>query len=163
MTSKLRGEKLLLQLLTGDPIEAMEAAKNIIGLRGVVAPELLLEIARNRVYKRWSRTGAVYALGFIRYKPSVTVLADILENPDEVLDLRCHAAESLGNLQYSQSISSLERILKSDEPKSLKRWCIYALSQIPSRHAAAVLKEIGQIEKKGIIAKEIRTILGWGR
>jgi HEAT repeat protein len=154
-TSSLYQTRLLMLLLTGDPIEAMEAAKKIIGRSATVAPVLLLEVAQNKKYKMWSRIGAVYALGFLGLKLSVPRLIRILEESGEPLTLRCHAAEALGNVQDPRAVATLERILMQKEPPSLKKWCIYALAQIGTSRAKMILTRIKEQKPKGLIAKEI--------
>jgi HEAT repeat protein len=158
-TSELRGTRLLMRLLTGDPVEAMEAAKQIIGRKGVLAPALLLEVAENRKYRRWSRVGAVYALGFLEFKPSVPSLIRILQDSRESLSLRCHAAEALGNTQDSRAIAVIDQVMTRDEPSSLKKWCIYALSQIGTSQARKILTRVREAKPKGTIAKEIKLAL----
>ena len=154
-TSDLHGTRLLMRLLTGDPVEAMEAAKNIIGGKNGPAPVLLLEVAQDEKYKKWSRIGAVYALGFLGFKPSVPGLIRILEESREPLSLRCHAAEALGNAQDSRAVATIEQVLMRDEPASLKKWCIYALSQIGTSQARTVLTRVKEAKPRGIVAKEI--------
>jgi HEAT repeat protein len=158
-TSSLHQTRLLMLLLTGDPVEAMEAAKKIIGRSGTVAPVLLLEVVQNEKYKTWSRIGAVYALGFLGYRPSVPHLIRILEESREPFTLRCHAAEALGNTQDPRAISAIERVLMRREPPSLKKWCIYALSQIGTSRAKPILTRIKESKPKGIVAKEINLAL----
>jgi hypothetical protein len=142
-------------LLTGDPVEAIEAAKKIIVRSGTLAPVLLLEVAQNEKYKMWSRIAAVYALGFLGVKLSVPRLIHILEESREPLTLRCHTAEALGNVQDPRAVAVLERVLMRKEPPSLKKWCIYALSQIGTSKAKMILTRIKEAKPKGIIAKEI--------
>ncbi len=153
--SDLRGTRLLMRLLTGDPVEAMEAAKKIIGGKDGLAPILLSEVAENRKYKPWSRIGAVYALGFLEFKPGTPGLIRILHESKESLALRCHAAEALGNAQAVGAVAAIELVLMRDEPPSLKKWCIYALSQIGTSQAKTVLTRLKEGKPSGIVAKEI--------
>ncbi len=153
--SELHKMRLLMRLLTGDPVESMEAAKDIVGRKGVLAPALLLEVAMNKKYRTWSRVGAVYAMGFLGFKSSVPGLIRILEESKEPLSLRCHAAEAIGNTQDSRAIEVLEQVLMREEPPSLKKWCIYALSQIGTSRAKVILTKIKEAKPKGMIAKEI--------
>jgi hypothetical protein len=164
-TSELRGTRLLMRLLTGDPIEAMEAAKEIIGGKGVLSPTLILEVAKSEKYRIWSRVGAVYALGFLGFRPSVPSLMRVLQNSREPLSLRCHAAEALGNMQDAKAIAVIEEVMARGEPGSLKKWCIYALSQIGTSRARKILTRAREAKPNGTIAKEIKLALergNWG-
>jgi len=60
----LKSARLLLRIVTGNPVEIMEAAKEIIRSGKSIAP-LLAEIAANRKCRKWSRIAATYAFGFI--------------------------------------------------------------------------------------------------
>ncbi len=42
-----------------------------------------------------------------------------------------------------------------DEPSSLKRWCVYALSEIGTPHAKTVLIRLKESNPKGVVAKEM--------
>jgi hypothetical protein len=65
------------------------------------------------------------------------------------------SGKALGNVQDPRAVAALERVLMQKEPPSLKKWCIYALSQIGTSRAKMILTRIKEEEPKGIIAKEV--------
>src|SRR5579864_3416742 len=93
--------RLLIRMLGDDPVEAMESAKMLI----MAAPKtraiaiLLSEIASSRMFDKWSRTAAIYALGHIGDRRTSSVLIKVLRDANESVRLKEHAAEALGNLK----------------------------------------------------------------
>lgn len=151
--------RILMRILTGDPVQAMESAKKVIGSRADIDPSLLREIATNKLYKKWSRIAAVYALGFLAHRASAPALIGILEDRDEHFELRGHAAEALGNMGDPRSLAVLDRILGRKERPSIKRWCVYALSQIRNPKARSILKKFEATKPTGVVAKELVSAL----
>ena len=155
--------RVLIRMLVGDPLEAMEAAKKAILLFENSNPVLLAEIAANKKYKKWSRIGAVYALGFLASKGGSRTLLSILSDRLEPPHLRSHAAEALGNLKEQRAVRQLTKILADKEPPSLKRWCVYALSEIGGKRANLVLKQLEAAKPRGAIGRELRLVGGKAR
>ena len=55
----------LLELMSGEPVRAMEGAKGLLALPShAVNASILVKVALDAGYRPWSRIGAVYALGF---------------------------------------------------------------------------------------------------
>ena len=154
---------LIMKLLAGDPTDAMEAAKGLIGIHDKVEPELLVQILQNRRYHLWSRIAASYALGFLHYLPKgvgTLALMGILENTNERVSLRSHAAEALGNLGAREATGTLERALfNKNESIRLQRWCIFALSELHSNQAMEVLRRFDQSRPKGVLRSELQMAL----
>src|SRR5665213_365456 len=98
-------------IMTGDPTEAIEAAKRIIEHDDVDVCTLA-DIAAKETCPKWSRIAATYALGFIDDKSkSAAALTRILANRNEDEEIRTHAAEALGHMEEPKAISVMERIL----------------------------------------------------
>jgi len=150
--------RVLLQMLVGDPVQAIESAKAIVGGRAKIYPAVLVDIARTDEFNKWSRIAAVYALGFLGHRQSVPVLVRILSDRQESLQVRSHAAEALGNIRDSRSIPVLERVLMGRDRGSIKRWCVYALSEINSPRALHVLKRLAATTPTGVVAKELKSV-----
>jgi|ERR1035437_60435 HEAT repeat protein len=159
-TSELNTIRLLLRMLTGDPIEAMESAKKLIGSKVHVQPVLLEQIASEKKYKKWSRIAAIYVLGFLNHKTSTAVLSSILRDRLDNPQIRAHAAEALGNLRDPRAFSVLHDILLGKDPTLVKRWCVYALSEIKGDRAYSMLKKLAATKPTGVMAKELRMALG---
>jgi len=151
--------RLVLRIVTGDPVDAMEAAKEIIRSRKPPSAAWLEEVAGDSSCREWSRIAAVYALGFLGNKPSASVLVRILQDEREHPKLRGHAAEALGNLRERRALSVLRKILMSDERSDLKKWCVYAASEIGGPGARTVLNQFGATRPTGILRKELKAAL----
>jgi hypothetical protein len=151
--------RILLGMLTGDPMLAMESAKEVIGSPTAVEPSLLGEIASNKLYKKWSRIAAVYALGFLEHKGSATTLIRILKNPHEDPNLRGHVAEALGNMRERKATVELGKILFGRGQLPLKKWCIYALAEIGGNQAGSILRQFQATRPTGVAAKELKSAL----
>jgi hypothetical protein len=116
----------------GDAVDAIEAAKRIIGSGNRIVPAPLMEIALDRKLGEWSRIAAVYALGYAR-DPSGEVaafLSKILKDRTETSKVRAHAAEAIGNLPAEDMEALLRQMSASTEPADVRRSCNYALSQL---------------------------------
>ncbi len=121
----------LLKLFLEDPRQKMEGAKKLIALSKGVDEVLLLRLATNRGYDDWTRTAAMYALGFVGGRQSVTKLITILDTPDESHQVKSHAAEALGNLRSKKAVQALERLLQDPGAAAdVKRSAVYALSEV---------------------------------
>ena len=151
--------RLLMRMLTGDPVEAMESAKEVIGLGTRVNPMLLKDIASNKIYKKWSRIAAVYALGFLAHKASTSALMRILQDQRENTQLRGHAAEALGNMREPRAVLALGKVLWADDHTSVKKWCVYALSEIGSDRAGSLLKQFEATNPVGVLRRELKSRL----
>jgi hypothetical protein len=64
--------------MRGDPVEAMEVAKQIIGKKVAVDPGSLEAILPVRKSRKWSRIAAIYSLGFLAEDSAVPALLQIL-------------------------------------------------------------------------------------
>ncbi|HJU18920.1 MAG TPA: hypothetical protein VJ770_20895 [Stellaceae bacterium] len=58
-------------LFHGDPVEAMEAAKRIIGGQLAVDTAGLTAILRDRKSRKWARIAAIYSLGFLGERSAI--------------------------------------------------------------------------------------------
>src|SRR6266581_1332568 len=88
-----------LRPLFGDPSDAMELAKKIIGGKLKVNHDILLYIGSVKDNPKWARIASIYALGFIGKDEFAPQLRAILSDPGEDTEVRGHAAEALGNIR----------------------------------------------------------------
>jgi len=151
--------RLALRMTTGSAIEAMEAAKTVIRSNDSQSVVLLIDIAVDRSHRKWSRIAAVYALGFLGHSAATVALLRILPDVREDLQLRAHVAEALGNMRETRSLPVLRSILMSDAPAPLKKWCIYAASEIGGPKAHAILKLFAKTHPAGMLKKELEAAL----
>jgi HEAT repeat protein len=117
----LESNQALEPLLRGAPVEAMEAAKQIIGEKLVVDPASLEAILSNRKSPKWSRIAAIYSLGFLGERLAVPALLKILSDHKEAIAVRAHAAEALGNIGAAEVVPALAEILKHESSPSLRK------------------------------------------
>jgi HEAT repeat protein len=127
-------------LLRGDPVEAMEIAKQIIGHKLVVDPQSLEAILLDKKSRKWTRIAAIYSLGFLGERLAIPALLSILSDRREPIGIRAHAAEALGNIGDAEAVPNLARVLKQEASPSLRQWCIYALEEIDTPEARAALR-----------------------
>jgi HEAT repeat protein len=151
-------EKALASIRAGEPREAIEAAKRLIGARVNVRNELT-EIARLKAYPRWARIAAIYCLGFLTGSRTSRALTSVLGDQTENYLVREHAAEALGNLRAKFAVPLLSSLIFSPERSVLKKSCIYALSQIANREARAALEKFADTKPTGVIDKELKSAL----
>ena len=154
----------LLDLLSGEPTRSMEAAKRLISLPyGAVDPALLVKVAGDERYHTWSRIAAVYSLGLLRTSEAVEhqrVLRTILSQSSEGARLRGHAAEALGNLRDEGSTDILKGCLMDDsESLSVRKWCLYALSEIGSSESREALLSFADTGPRGVLAEEMESMM----
>lgn len=126
-------------LLRGDPVEAMETAKQIIGRELVVDPAALETILENKDSQKWARIASIYSLGLLGERSAVPALIRILSNSHEPIAVRAHAAEALGNIGDPESVPALAEMLRDETSPSLRRSCAYALGEIDGSEARAAL------------------------
>lgn len=156
----LDSARLLLEIAGAGPVEAIEAAKRMIRSRpDRLAADLLVDIAGNTSYRPWSRIAAVYTLGLLDHEPSVRILVRILQDAKESVKLRTHAAEALGNLGKQRALPALHKILMSDENLVLRKWCIYAVSQIGGTAAPRILTQFARTRPRGALLNELNSAL----
>ena len=153
--------RLLLGIAGQGPEEVIESAKRMLRSgRDPVAASLLIDIAASALYRPWSRIAAVYALGLLDYEPSVRILIRILRDPSEKLELRAHAAEALGNLRRKRALPALHKILMSERQLELRKWCIYAISEIGGSAAHRILGRFARTRPRGKLLDELNSVMG---
>lgn len=146
-------------IVLGDPVEAMEAAKRLIVADAVEVGELG-RVAAEKSNKPGSRVAAIYALGFADDEATAgRVLADILNDPNENEECRAHAAEALGHIGGAGIVPLLENVLNRDDSLEVKRWCVYALSEIGGARARNLLKKLSTTNLTGELADELKNAL----
>jgi HEAT repeat protein len=146
-------------MLAGDPVEAMEAAKRLI-VAETMDPVGLSRIAADKKNKSGGRVAAIYALGFLDDAAVARpVLADILADPSDDEECRAHAAEALGHVGEPPIVPLMQKILHRDDSLEVKRWCVYALSEIGGAKARSALKKFAATNPRGKLAEELRLAL----
>jgi HEAT repeat protein len=127
-------------LLRGDPVEAMEAAKQIIGKRLAVDAASLEAILSDKKSRKWSRIAAIYSLGFLGERSAVPSLLKILSDDKEPVAVRAHAAEALGNIGDTAAVPAVAGILRHETSPSLRKSCAYSLEEINTPEARVALQ-----------------------
>lgn len=149
----------VMELLSGEQFRAIEAAKHLIADAVHVDPDLLAKVVLDKEYKPWSKTMSAYVLGFLPATAEThhqLVLREVLSNPALSVRLRDHAAEALGNMHDEDSVPLLaERLADKGESKSVRKSCIYALSQLTSTAASTALQHFAATAPTGILAQEL--------
>jgi|ERR1700733_3860632 HEAT repeat protein len=120
----------LSRMMGGDPIEAMEIAKQIVGGDIPVVPRVLGQIAANGLQPKWTRIAAIYSLGFLGNRNFLPELRDILSDNKIDDEIRSYAAEALGNIGDEDSVSILRDVLRSHPTGELLASCNYALNEL---------------------------------
>jgi hypothetical protein len=153
---------LMMDILTGKRELAMEAAKQMISIPAEVEPNALSKIVKDSEYKVWSKVAACYVLGFIPVSDTSQhqiVLRDAVADRSRKIAIRTHAAEALGVLKDEESWKLLrERLLDPTESRSVRYWCIYALSELRQPQAAKALQEFASTKPQGLLAKELELV-----
>jgi HEAT repeat protein len=151
---------LFLEICSGDAQRSMEAAKRLIGVpENAFLTESLAALVSTSDYKDWSRIAAAYVLGFVPLSSASEhrrTLRNVLRNPVNSARVRTHVAEALGNLRDEQATPLLKQLLLNREEKtSVRRWCIYALSEIGSKESLHALNTFARTKPHGILAAEM--------
>jgi HEAT repeat protein len=93
----------------------------------------------------------------------VKPLLEVLSNAEEKIELRCHAAESLGLLRDKTAIKDLVVTLRDKSPE-IRFWSIYAIGEIGDGSAIPQLKYIASnddasIDKYGSLKEEANRVI----
>ena len=117
-------------MISGDPVEAMEIAKQIVGGDIPVAPRVLGPIAADGQQPKWTRIAAIYALGFLGNRNFLPELRAILSDAKIDGEIRSYAAEALGNIKDKDSINLLRDVIINHAAGELLESCNYALNEM---------------------------------
>ncbi len=125
-----------------------------------IPAEVLSRIVSDRCYKDWSRIAAAYALGFLSDSvPFQQTLRKVLSDGTDKVRVRCHVAESLGNLRDAKAVGELRsRLFDDAESTVFRKWCIYALGEIHTRSSRTALAEFSATKPAGVLAKELELV-----
>lgn len=160
----------------GKPDDAFEAAKWLFGHKPPARARTLMEIAEDNRCGMWNRVAAIHTIGFLPRRPGIaTRLIALLTDPQEIMKIREHAAESLGYYREKSAIPFLRKVLLSNERPGLKVECIFALSKMWETNgdlktfnsdAGKALAKFARTQPKGKAAKELELALrgirlGW--
>jgi hypothetical protein len=121
-------------LLRGDPVEAMEAAKQIISQKLLADPASLEAILVDRKSRKWSRIAAIYSLGFLG-GPGSPAYPVRPQGVDRGQSARCA-------WQYRRDPGGARHRRDTESSPSLRKSCIYALEEIDDPRARAALKPV---------------------
>ena len=155
----LAAASLLVEILLGVKREAMGSAKRLIVSRAAFVPSFLAAVVSERRAALSARVAAAYAFGFIGGWASARPLLGVLRDASESADLRSHVAEALGNIADSRALEPLGDTLLSENPPSLKLWCIYAITEIGGTRALAILSEFDDRRRRGRLREELEKAL----
>ncbi len=134
-------ENLLKTVEIGTREEIWEAAKELSSLATDVVLQLI-SLLKN-AERADTRAAAAYALGFGRFTSARASLEEVLDNSEEEVLVRGHAAEALAYIKNEKSLSVLLKHLEDPDP-GVKYWCIFALGQIGDPKAIPALKAVVQ-------------------
>jgi HEAT repeat protein len=123
-------DRLMQELESGDPEIAMEAAKVIVGKRLKVPISRIEKIVSRANPAEWSRIAGIYVLGNLRIRKSAPLLASILADEHEKPIFREYAAEALGNIGDTGSLSTISSIARTTTSPEIRRSCEFALEEI---------------------------------
>lgn len=85
---------------SGDPVDDMEIAKQLIAQHPNVNLSELISIATDQTQPQSARIAAIYTLGFVDDDElSTLALTRILNDADEPADVRDHATEAVESIQ----------------------------------------------------------------
>lgn len=152
----------LLELLSGDKERAIEGAKELIRVDEPGMANILARILSDRAYRYWSRVFAAYGLGFSSKADSLVLgaLREALVSANEGVTLRAHAAEALGNQKAAAAVEDLVHIMFNEgESKQLRKWCIYALSEIADQRSLEALREFRGTNPTRYLLEELHVCL----
>lgn len=143
---------LIKVLRDSDPMVRAEAAKSLgtLGSRQAVMP-LLRTLEQDEDSE--VRKSAIYALGIIGDLKAFDAIVQKLNDPNEQVDVRGMAAESLSDFRDEFAVPPLIQAL-SDESPEIRYWAVYALGQLQDKKAIPFLQEI--------ITKDHSTLTEWG-
>ncbi len=151
----------VMELLTGEKIRSIEAAKLLIAHPELVDPDLLAKVIVDPGYKLWSKIMSAYVLGFVPMDAKTKhhwVLRKTLADGHASVQLRAHAAEALANLKDTGAAALFrERLLDERESTSVRKWCIYALAELGTSSARAALKSFASTRPQGTLAQELKS------
>ncbi len=152
----------VMELLTGDKLRSLEAAKRLVADSSRVDSELLAKVVADPGYKPWSKVASAYVLGFIPIDSASRhqlVLRAALADDKASVRLRTHAAEALGNLKDAGSAALLgSRLMDEKESTSVRKWCIYALAEVGSSMALAALRKFASTRPNGALGRELESV-----
>jgi HEAT repeat protein len=152
---------LFIEIFSGDPERAMEAAKHLVVLPPeAVSPKPLARVLLDHEYKEWSRIASAYVLGFLPSSDSsFAALRRTVLDRSNTTRLRGHAAEALGTMQNDAAVPMLREILLDpNEPTAVRRWCIYALSEIASSASGKALDAFARTRPGGVLRAELQAV-----
>lgn len=105
------------------------------------------------------RAASLASLGSVNDNRTVSLLRDVLKDPESDIRLRCAAAEGLGNTQNPAVIDFLANQYTLAESDDLKESIIMALGAIENSKAIGPLKSIQKIESDPGLMEIIDEIL----
>ena len=135
--------ELLKRLESGTREQTWEAAKQLESIILEICSSLLRELKEARSAD--ARAAAAYVLGFGRFASARTSLEEVLDDVNEKVLVRGHAAEALAYIQSKESLGALLKHINDDNPE-VSYWCIFALGGLGSASAIPVLRQVTKAE-----------------
>jgi HEAT repeat protein len=132
----VKSRELFAALESGDEVARWEAAKALAEVDSASNRAKLVRLIRDHP-EPGVRTAAAYTLGFAGggSPDEVDALVGRLEDSEEAVDVRCHAAEALGHMVdpgdsvRDRAIPPLRQALGDDTPE-MRFWAAFALGNI---------------------------------
>jgi HEAT repeat protein len=142
---------------TQDVQLAWEVARALSLLRTAVPAEHLASFLGGEPNKA---TAAAWAMGRVSDSRASFALRETLRNKDREIQVRAHAAESLGVLRARDAVTDLVEALHDDSAE-LRYWGAYALGEIGDPSALAELRRLADSDDAvvpgwGSVAEEAR-------
>ncbi len=148
--------KLIIDIKTGDEIDAFEAAKKIACNKLTKSELKKLSNVVTEGNDIHNKEAATYAISCIENRsPALAILIDILSPLQNHERVRGRAAEGIGLIKPSRKFKlrmDAERILLkslNDPSPTVRFWSCYAVSELKMKNALPILKEL-QVKDSGI-------------
>jgi HEAT repeat protein len=154
--SQLRRRALLRDLECEDETRRWTAAKELSSFGDPRTRDLLVRMLRDHDDRR-ARGAAAYTLGFAGYQDAAPVLAGVLSDVDENVEVRAYAAEALGHLLPGAPVLAPVRtaILAAlrDESPEIRFWSAFAAGVLGLQEARRQLAALAETDH--------RLVRGW--
>ena len=140
---KTRIEEMIKKLNSSEPREQVEAVEQLVASRSEDAVEPLiglLHLCLGRWEKRFLTSSIVEALGKLGSKKAEEVLLKALDS--NLLYVKKNAAEAIEKIVPTEAgMNKLVGIVKSDQPKEVKKDLVKALGKTKNKLAVSPLEE----------------------
>ncbi len=136
--------------------DTYEAARN---LNNIGYTRLVMPIVKTMLENpdREARHSASYAFIYMNNRFAIPYLMQVLNNENELDEVRGHAAEALAQLQYKKAIPQLIQLLQAESIR-LKWEAIFALSCFADQQSIPALKHIAATDHRASLDPDNKTL-----